>query len=153
MSEDFEEFDIIDYFEDDYQEYWREQINRSDWKGASKLFDLLSQEKFRDLYGEGAKLFLVTDGETLICYCALVEKTPELGEETSPLLCYMYTFEEYRGNGFMNELVDYILGEINEDLEAVFAAVQEDDLTSQGFEAVKTEELNYGKVSICKNEL
>lgn len=96
-EEDLECFEIINYFEDSYQEYWRQQILRTDWPGAAELEEMLRLDLFFSKLGENAKLLLLTDGETLISYCAANAD----GE-----VKYLFTFPSYRGNGCAKRLLE-----------------------------------------------
>lgn len=95
-AEDLDEFEILDYFEDDYKEYWREQMLRTDWEGAGELVKLLEDEKFFEELGEGARLLMLTDGESLISYAAWDGK----GD-----VKYLHTTASYRGNGCAGKLL------------------------------------------------
>lgn len=106
-----EDFEVVNYFDDDYQEYWRNEIRRGDWDGCQKLFEILNAGKFKEVYGEGSKLYLVTDGESLICFCAFMEKNESVDGALNPWIGYVYTFKEYRGNGYMGELIEQVLQE------------------------------------------
>lgn len=148
-----EEFEIINYFDDDYQEYWRNEIQRTDWEMGIKLFDILSAESFKEIYGENSKLYLVTDGESLICYCAFMEKNPSISDEYNPWIGYLYTFDEYRGNGYMRELVEFVTGEI-EGAEKVYVATELDDFYEKlSFDFVKEIESSEGKKKIYSKNL
>lgn len=43
---------VIDYYNCERQEYWLEQIKRSDWAAGQFLYELLSENKFKDAVGE-----------------------------------------------------------------------------------------------------
>ncbi|MCQ2575166.1 MAG: GNAT family N-acetyltransferase [Treponema sp.] len=95
------EYDILEYFEDEYQEYWRNEISRSDWEGAHRLHNLLEENKFKTLCGENSKLFMMCDGETLMSYSMYAEThSDELAQnEYSPWVGFVYTSPSYRNKG------------------------------------------------------
>lgn len=131
-----DEFDVLNYFDNKYQEYWRNEINRGDWEGCQQLYGLLSNETFKSTYGENSKLYMATDGESLACFCAFLEKKPEADSELKPWIGFVYTFREYRGNGYMKELIDYIASK--ENLSEVYVATEHEGLYEKfGFEYVK----------------
>lgn len=130
-----EDFEIINYFDDDYQEYWRNEINRGDWDGCQKLYEILNQDKFKEIYGNNSKLYLVTDGESLICFCGFMEKN-SVDSSKAPCIGFVYTFSEYRGNGYMGELIDYIYDE--ENCSELFVATEHNGLYEKfGFSFVE----------------
>ncbi|MCQ2588337.1 MAG: GNAT family N-acetyltransferase [Treponema sp.] len=143
-----EDFEIINYFDDDYQEYWRNEINRGDWDGCQKLFEILNQNKFKEIYGENSKLYLVTDGESLICFCGFMEKNP-VDENKNPWIGFVYTFSEYRGNGYMKELIDYIYDE--ENCSELFVATEHNGLYEKfGFSFVEEKLVDSKNMRIYK---
>jgi len=64
-----DEYQILDYFKDSYQEYWRSQILRLEWDGAEELVAMLEKNEFAAKVGENAGLFIMADGESLISLC------------------------------------------------------------------------------------
>lgn len=64
-----DEYQILDYFKDSYQEYWRSQILRLEWDGAEELVSMLEKNEFAAKVGENAGLFIMADGESLISLC------------------------------------------------------------------------------------
>lgn len=131
-----DEFELINYFSNNYQEYWRNEIRRGDWEGCQQLYDLLSNETFKSTYGENSKLYMATDGESLICFCGFLEKKLEADSELKPWIGFVYTFKEYRGNGYMKELIDLIASK--ENLSEVYVSTECNGLYEKfGFEYVK----------------
>lgn len=107
-KEEIEAFEIINYFEDDYSDYWREQIQRSGWPATDFLCSLLEKESFFNTLGEDSKLFLMTDGESLISFCTLSQKDDIANTELSPWIGFIYTFKEYRGFGCASRLINHV---------------------------------------------
>ena len=107
-KEELEGFEIIDFFEDDYAEYWTEQIQRTDWEAAKYLVTLLNNKTFHKVLGEDSKLYLMTDGESLISFCTLSQKDDIPDTNLSPWIGFVYTFEEYRGFGCATRLINFV---------------------------------------------
>ncbi len=98
MENDFcEDFEVLNYFEDSYQEYWRQQMLRTDWPDAKTLVKILEDGTFFEKFGENAKLLLLADGETLISYCVATSD----GE-----VKFLFTFPSYRGKGCAKKLLE-----------------------------------------------
>ena len=105
VDEDFEG-EILEYFQDEYQEYWRNEIRRGEWTGAEELADLLENNKFKEIYGENSKLYMLCDGESLLSFCALVEKDCAENCNFSPAIKFVFTFPSHRNNGYASMLID-----------------------------------------------
>ena len=104
-----EEFEgeILEYFEDEYQEYWRNQIVRAEWDGAQKLYELLEQNKLKKIYGEKTKLFLLADGESLLAFCVLAQKNPHKILFKKPWIDFLFTFPSQCKKGYAKLLINY----------------------------------------------
>lgn len=111
-NEELDEFEIVNFFDTaDYQEYWIEQIGRSDWAASKFLVELLKENRFFEVLGEDSKLFLLTDGESLISFCTLSAKDDIPDTELSPWIGFVYTKEQYRNNGCMKKLITFVEAE------------------------------------------
>lgn len=107
-QEELDGYEITDFDESDYQEYWIEQMERSDWSAAQFLAKLLRENTFCETCGKKSKLFLLTDGESLISFCTFAEKDDIPDTELTPWIGFVYTFEEYRHNGCMRKLISFV---------------------------------------------
>lgn len=107
--EDYEEFEgeILEYFEDEYQEYWRSQIVRAEWAGAQELCKLLEENKLKKLYGKRAKLFLLADGESLLAFCLLSEKNMPKVFLKKPWINFLFTFPSQCKKGYAKLLINH----------------------------------------------
>ena len=65
---------VIDYFNCERPEHWLSQIKKSDWGAGQFLYQLLSENKFKDAVGEKSKVLMLTDGDELISFCSYAEK-------------------------------------------------------------------------------
>ena len=95
-EEDSEEFPVINYFEDSYQEYWREQMLRTNWPLAQELVSILEAGTFFEKFGTEATLKMLCDGESLISYAA---------KDSTGQVKYLFTSPSYRGNGCAKKIM------------------------------------------------
>lgn len=95
---------VIEYFTCDRPAYWLEQIKKSDWGAGQYLYELLSEDKFRDAVGEKARVLLLTDGDTLVSFCSYAEKDDIQPTELTPWIGFVYTFPQYRGRRLVGKL-------------------------------------------------
>lgn len=95
---------VVDYFNCDSQEHWLLQIKKSDWGAGQFLYELLSENKFKDAVGEKSKVLLLTDGEELVSFCTYAEKDDIQPTALTPWIGFVYTFPEYRGHRYAGEL-------------------------------------------------
>lgn len=95
---------VIDYFNCEKPDYWLNQIKKSDWGAGQFLYQLLSENKFKDAVGEKSKVLMLTDGDELISFCSYAEKDDIQPTELTPWMGFVYTFPEYRGHRYMGKL-------------------------------------------------
>lgn len=57
---------IIEYYDSDRQEHWLNQIKKSDWGAGQYLYELLSQNHFKEMTGNTSKVMMLADGEELV---------------------------------------------------------------------------------------
>lgn len=99
---------IIEYFHCEQQEYWLNQIKKSDWGAGQYLYQLLHENKFHDAVGENASVLMLTEGENLISFCTYAEKDDIQPTELTPWIGFVYTFPEYRGHRYAGKLFSEI---------------------------------------------
>ncbi|MBD5454223.1 MAG: GNAT family N-acetyltransferase [Lachnospiraceae bacterium] len=95
---------VIDYFNCEKPGYWLSQIKKSDWGAGQFLYQLLSENKFKDAVGEKSKVLMLTDRDELISFCSYAEKDDIQPTELTPWMGFVYTFPEYRGHRYMGKL-------------------------------------------------
>lgn len=95
---------IIDYFSCDRPEIWLCQIKKCDWGAGQYLYELLSENKFKDAVGESSKVLMLTDGDDLVSFCTYAEKDDIQLTELTPWIGFVYTFPKYRGHRYMGKL-------------------------------------------------
>lgn len=96
---------VIEYFTCDRQAHWLEQIKKSDWSAGQFLYELLSENKFKDAVGETSKVLMLTDGDALVSFCTYAEKDDIQPTDLTPWLGFLYTFPAYRGRRCAEELL------------------------------------------------
>lgn len=89
------------------KDYWREQIKKSDWGAGQYLYKLLTENRLKELCGETARVFLLTDNQMLVSFCTLAEIDDVRDTELGPWVGFVYTFPQYRGHRYMGILLDF----------------------------------------------
>ena len=98
--------EIIDYFASDNQEHWLNEIKRSDWGAGQFLYELLRDNRMKELCGESTKALLLTDSDALVSFCTYAEQD-DISEPTlTPWVGFVYTFPEYRGKRRVGKLLE-----------------------------------------------
>ena len=98
---------MIEYFKAENQAYWMEQIKASDWGAGQFLYELLRDNKLKEMCGEETEVLLLAEDEKLIAFGTLAEKDDIQPTDLTPWVGFVYTFPEYRGNRFAGELLTY----------------------------------------------
>ncbi len=58
--------EIIDFYASDNKDHWLSGINKSDWRAGKYLYELLRDQKLKELCGETTKVLLLIDGDKLL---------------------------------------------------------------------------------------
>ncbi|MDE7363314.1 MAG: GNAT family N-acetyltransferase, partial [Ruminococcus sp.] len=95
---------IIDYYKCDRQEYWLRQIKKSDWRAGQFLYELLSENKFKNTVGEKSTVLMLVNDDELISFCTYAEKDDIQTTVLTPWIGFVYTFPEYRGHRYAGKL-------------------------------------------------
>lgn len=102
---------VIEYFDQtsEMQKLLREQIVQADWRAAKYLYEMLTQGKLKERYGESTRLFLLVEDADILAFCTLAERD-EIAEEetepdTKPWIGFVYTYPEHRGNRYSEKLI------------------------------------------------
>ena len=99
---------VINFFDDDRQNHWLEDIKKSDWRAGTFLYELISNGTFFEAVGEGSKVLLLIDGDELISFCTYAQKDDIQPTELTPWVGFIYTFPEHRGHRYMGLLFEEI---------------------------------------------
>ena len=97
---------IIDYFACDNQEHRLNEIKRSDWGAGQFLYELLRDNRLKELCGESARVLLLIDGDALMSFCTYAEQDDIREPSLTPWVGFVYTFPEYRGKSRMGKLLE-----------------------------------------------
>lgn len=96
--------EIFDYFSNE-QRSWIEKIRVCDWAAAKFLADLLEQNKFHNVLGNGS-LFIAADGERLVSFCTLTQRDCIEDDDMYPWIGFVFTSPEYRGKRYSGEVIE-----------------------------------------------
>lgn len=99
--------DIIEYFSTDNKEYWLSKIKESDWGAGKFLYELLKNNKLKELVGANTKVLMLVDGENLVSFCTLADKDDIQPTKLTPWIGWVYTFPDYRGHRYVGRLLSY----------------------------------------------
>lgn len=100
--------EIIDYFEINDKQYWLSRIQKSDWGAGKYLYELIAENRLKDLCGKTTKVLLLIEKKELISFCTYAEQDDIREPSLSPWVGFVYTFPEFRGKHCMGSLLDYI---------------------------------------------
>lgn len=95
---------MIEYHACGRQAHWLEQIRKSDWGAGQYLYELLSENRFRDMVGEKSKVLMLVDEDELISFCTYAEKDDIQPTALTPWVGFVYTFPQYRGHRYAGKL-------------------------------------------------
>ncbi len=98
---------VLEYFATDNQEYWLSQIGESDWVAGQFLYGLLKDNQFHAYTNENARVLLLAEGNSLLSFCTLSDKDDIEPTDLKPWIGFVYTFPQYRGNRYVDQLVNY----------------------------------------------
>lgn len=107
--------EILEYFCTQNKEHWLKQIKESDWSAGQYLYELLSEEKLKQLCGENTRVLMLADGEKLVSFCTYAGQDDVPAEELTPWVGFVYTFPQYRGARHVGKLLDYAYDMANEE--------------------------------------
>lgn len=95
---------ILKFSELSYKDKWIIKIRNCDWIAAKFLADLLEQDRFHEVLGDGS-LFIMADGEKLVSFCTLTQKDCIEDEMLFPWIGFVFTSPEYRGHRCSEKLI------------------------------------------------
>ena len=99
--------EIIDYYAGDNKDHWLFEINKSDWRAGKYLYELLRDNKLKELCGESTKVLLLVDGDKLLSFCTYAKQDEIREPSLTPWVGFVYTFPEYRGRRRVGKLLEY----------------------------------------------
>ena len=90
------------------KQHWLMKIREADWRAATYLYALLSEDTFYNQYGgDKAKVFLLTEGDELISFCTYAEKDDISESGLIPWIGFVYTFPQFRGKRRIGKLIEH----------------------------------------------
>ena len=98
---------IIEYYTVADQAHWLEEIGKSTWGGGIYLYELLRDNKLRDLCGQDTRVLLLTEGEDLLSFCTYAPQDDIPDSGLTPWIGFVFTFPQYRGQRCFGKLLDY----------------------------------------------
>lgn len=132
--------EIIEYFSDDRQEHWKDELAKADWGAARFLVELLNDIQRRtNIVGEGGKLFLMIDGKKIVSFVTLTHQDCIRDESLYPWFGFLFTYPEYRGSRYSEKLLNYA-GQIakQQGYSKVYLATDHEDLYERfGFQYIE----------------
>lgn len=66
--------EIFDYYACDNRDHWLSEIKKSDWEAWKFLYELLRDQKLKELCGDSTKVLLLIDNDKMISFCTYVEQ-------------------------------------------------------------------------------
>ena len=98
---------IIEYRHEPANYVWLEQIRNCDWRAGPYLYQLIRDNRFRQVYGETSRVLLLTEGNRLISFCTYAEQDDIPMTDLTPWIGYVYTFPAERGRRRVGKLFEY----------------------------------------------
>lgn len=141
--------EIIEYFSADNKNWWIEKIKESDWIAGQFLYELIRDNKLKELCGESTRVLLLTDGAELVSFCTLAETDDIPSTDLTPWIGFVYTFPKYRGRRYMGRLIsDAEEIAFNEKAKYTYISTGHIGLYEKfGYEFYKTQKNMNGEVS------
>ena len=99
--------EVLEYYSSDNRKHWLEEIKKSDWGAGTYLYELLRDNKLKELCGAATKVLLLVDGSSLVSFCTYAPQDDIPNTDLTPWVGFVYTFPEYRGHRYMGFLFDY----------------------------------------------
>ena len=110
-------------------EWWLKKIGQCDWTAGQYLYRLLSENRFREEFGENAEVLLLTDGTNLASFCTYAAKDDIPDTELTPWIGFVYTDPAYRGRRLMGKLIAKAKEMAREDgYDAIWISTREEGL-------------------------
>ena len=140
--------EILDLHNISEQKQWIEKIRECDWGAAKFLAEILENNTFGKLTGNG-RLIIMTDEERIVSFCTLAQKDCIDDDTLFPWIGFVYTAPEYRGNRYSGRLVEYACNEASaQGFENIYIATDHIGLYEKyGFEYIESRTDIYGEES------
>lgn len=96
--------EIFDYFSNE-QRGWIDKIRVCEWRAAEFLADLLDNNSFHSVLGNGS-LFILADGEQLVSFCTLTQRDCIKDDDMFPWIGFVFTVPDYRGKRYGGKVIE-----------------------------------------------
>lgn len=96
---------IINYFESPDPPALLAQIKKCDWRAAEFLAELLEKDTFHETLGGWGDLYILMDGDQLVCFATLTGQDAVRDESLTPWIGFVYTAPAYRGHRYAGHLL------------------------------------------------
>ena len=138
---------IIEYYNCKEQEYWLNEIKKSDWRAAQHLYEHIKNNELKTLCGENTKVLLLTEGDHLMSFCTYAEQDDVRNTSLTPWVGYVYTFPAYRGRRCIGKLLEYAYQLAREEgFEYMYISSDEEGLYEKyGFQFYQTMKNHHGE--------
>ncbi len=107
--------DILDFELTGNQDCWLKQLAECDWEAGRFLYTLLREDRFHILFGEKARMLMLTDGSKLVSFCTYAEEDDIPEKELTPWMGFVYTHPDYRGHRLMGKLIARVKEQARDD--------------------------------------
>ena len=102
--------EIIEFYTCGDRQHWLDEIGKSDWGAGIYLYELLRDDKLRQLCGQTTQVLLLTEGRNLVSFCTYAPQDDIPAPEITPWIGFVYTFPQYRGHRCFGRLADHAVG-------------------------------------------
>ena len=100
--------EVIEFYSSDNQKHWLGEIQKSDWGAGTYLYELLLDNKLKDLCGDATRVLLLTEGDSLVSFCTYAPQDDIPNTSLTPWVGFVYTVPQFRGRRCMGILFDYM---------------------------------------------
>ena len=131
---------IIDFYTDGRQDFWKLRIAESGWGAADFLVSLIEKGEFYGTLGNDSHLYLLTAGDFLVSYAAYARRDCIKDDSLFPWIGFVFTFPQWRGQRNAFTLFDYIFQKARQDgVRKIYIATDHDSLYEKyGFSYVES---------------
>ena len=99
---------VTEYFESDRKKHWLEKIGESEWGGGKFLYELLRDNRLKELCGEKTKVLLLTEADDLLSFCTYAEQDDIRDISLTPWVGFVFTFPKHRGKRCFGLLMNHV---------------------------------------------
>lgn len=140
--------DILDFFASYRKEWWLTQLKTCEWRAAKLLVELIEQDTFHQVLGEGS-LYLMVKGDEIISFLTLTERDCIDDPAKSPWIGFVYTSPRHRGCRYAGRLITHAMRKARaQGHEQVYVCTDHAGLYEQyGFDYVESRMDIYGAMS------